>query len=524
MAVVRRTIALCRHVAISKIPLALLVLLISSAESRKNVLLIIGDDAGFESQVYNNSVCKTPHLNALANRRGLVFRNAFTSVSSCSPSRSAILTGLPQHQNGMYGLKQNEHHFHSFDAVKSLPLLLKQHDIRTGIIGKKHVAPLQVYPFDFAYTEEHNQINQVGRNITYMKELVKKFLQESIDDPRQFFLYIAFHDPHRCGHTSPQFGSFCEKFGNGDPGMGTIPDWTPVLYKPEDVVVPYFVQDTPAARADIAAQYTTISRLDQGIGIFLEELKVAGFDKDTLVIFSSDNGIPFPSGRTNLFDPGMKEPFIVSSPYHTKRWGEVSEAFVSLVDIVPTVLDWFSIEYPSYEIYGYNKVELTGTSVLPILEKEPSSGWDTVYASHNLHEVSMYYPMRVLRTKNYKLIHNLNYKMPFPIDQDFMISPSFQDLLNRTSKGEPTNWYKTLQQYYYRPRWELYDIIKDPHEMNNLATKEKFKVVFKGLKKKLNIWQNSTNDPWICAPGGVLENRGWYPRSGVCLPMHNDLD
>ena len=81
---------------------------------------------------------------------------------------------------------------------------------------------------------------------------------------RPFFLYIGFHDPHRCGHTQPQFGAFCEKFGNGEPGMGTIPDWKPVMYDPKDVLVPYFVQDTPAARSDIAKQYTTISRLDQG--------------------------------------------------------------------------------------------------------------------------------------------------------------------------------------------------------------------------------------------------------------------
>lgn len=80
-----------------------------------------------------------------------------------------------------------------------------------------------------------------------------------------FFLYIAFHDPHRCGHTNPQYGNFCEKFGNGEPGMGVIEDWHPIYYKPEQVQLPYFVQDTPAARQDVAAQYTTISRLDQGI-------------------------------------------------------------------------------------------------------------------------------------------------------------------------------------------------------------------------------------------------------------------
>ena len=82
---------------------------------------------------------------------------------------------------------------------------------------------------------------------------------------QDFFLYVAFHDPHRCGHTNPKYGNFCEKFGNGEPGMGYIPDWQPYYYKPRNVIVPYFVQDTPAAREDISNQYTTLSRLDQGV-------------------------------------------------------------------------------------------------------------------------------------------------------------------------------------------------------------------------------------------------------------------
>ena len=81
---------------------------------------------------------------------------------------------------------------------------------------------------------------------------------------RPFFLYVAFHDPHRCSHEQPQYGVFCENFGNGLPGMGLIPDWKPVVYQPSDIIVPYFIPDTEAARIDLAAQYTTISRLDQG--------------------------------------------------------------------------------------------------------------------------------------------------------------------------------------------------------------------------------------------------------------------
>ncbi|XP_059527442.1 N-sulphoglucosamine sulphohydrolase isoform X2 [Myotis daubentonii] len=142
----------------------------------RHVLLILADDGGFESGAYNNSAIATPHLDALA-RRSLVFRNAFTSVSSCSPSRASLLTGLPQHQNGMYGLHQGVHHFSSFEGVRSLPLLLSRASVRTGIIGKKHVGPEAVFPFDFAHTEETDSVLQVGRNITRIRLLVREFLR-----------------------------------------------------------------------------------------------------------------------------------------------------------------------------------------------------------------------------------------------------------------------------------------------------------------------------------------------------------
>lgn len=488
---------------------------------KRNVLMIVADDAGFETAVYGNDKCKTPYLNEFA-KRSVVFKNAFTSVSSCSPSRSAILTGLPQHENGMYGLYQSYHHFHSFDAVQSLPLLLNQTgQYWTGIIGKKHVGPDYVYPFQFSYTEENFPINIIGRNITLIKELARQFLSQAGDRP--FFLYIGFHDPHRCGHDDPKYGVFCEKLGDGSPGMGLIPDWHPIDYDPDDVQVPYFIQDTPAARSDLAAQYRTISRLDQGIGLLLQAVKDFGFEQNTLVVYTSDNGIPFPNGRTNLYDPGIAEPLMVSSPLAPERWGQESTAMVSHTDLMPTILDWFGLPAPNYTLFGPNPVNPLGHSILPILEKEPTEGWDTVFASHSLHEVTMYYPMRALRNQRFKLIHNMNSKMPFMIDQDFYVSPSFQDLLNRTEEGKPTNWFKTLRQYYYRSQWELYDLFHDPKETNNVVDVPSYQDILANLQKQLRNWQAATNDPWLCAPSSVLENEGMFPKSGACLPMHNGL-
>uniref|UniRef100_G3TQ41 N-sulfoglucosamine sulfohydrolase n=1 Tax=Loxodonta africana TaxID=9785 RepID=G3TQ41_LOXAF len=476
----------------------------------RNVLLILADDGGFESGVYNNSAIATPHLDALA-RRSLIFRNAFTSVSSCSPSRASLLTGLPQHK--WFGfLTRTSPSFTGFRKLVNKRGL----EGPVGLLGKELGGRENLWgPREGAFTAEarggQGWVDRASRRQPVPQH------QPLYSTYRPFFLYVAFHDPHRCGHSQPQYGAFCEKFGNGESGMGRIPDWTPQTYDPQDVQVPYFIPDTPAARADLAAQYTTIGRMDQGIGLVLQELREAGVLNDTLVIFTSDNGIPFPSGRTNLYWPGTAEPLLVSSPEHPRRWGQVSEAYVSLLDLTPTILDWFSIPYPSYAIFSSKTVQLTGRSLLPALESEPP--WTTVFGSQSLHEVTMSYPMRSVRHQNFHLVHNLNFKMPFPIDQDFYVSPTFQDLLNRTRAGQPTGWYKDLHHYYYRERWELYDWSQDPHETQNLAADPHYAQLLEVLKTQLAKWQWETHDPWVCAPDGVLEEK----LSPQCWPLHNEL-
>lgn len=145
----------------------------------------------------------------------------------------------------------------------------------------------------------------------------------------------------------------------------------------------------------------------------------------------------------------------------------------------------------------------------------------SLFFSHTVHEISMYYPMRAIRKKRYKLIHNLNYFSPFPIDQDFYLSPTFRDLLNRTRSRLPTNWYKNLTDYYYRREWEFYDLKKDPRELRNRYSSVKYKRIVTKLKKELFNWQNTTADPFICSPHFVLEDAGLYKTDPTCLPLFN---
>lgn len=189
------------------------------------------------------------------------------------------------------------------------------------------------------------------------------------------------------------------------------------------------------------------------------------------------------------------------------------------MDILPTILDWFDVPFPKYNMNG-KQVDLTGKSLLnaltPQITSQVTSGpFDLVFSSHVFHEVTMYYPMRVVRTKNTKLIHNLNFRAPYGLATDLYMNPTFLDILNRTESGKPLPWITTLQKYYYRDEWQLFNLTSDPYEQKNVASLPKYKNTLDDLKKTLSQWLWDTNDPWRCLPDGELEE------DGKCYPMDN---
>ncbi|GFO08667.1 N-sulfoglucosamine sulfohydrolase [Plakobranchus ocellatus] len=183
------------------------------------------------------------------------------------------------------------------------------------------------------------------------------------------------------------------------------------------------------------------------------------------------------------------------------------------MDFTPTILDWFKVKYPSYKLNGV-EARLTGKSLLPLLDDPSDPRFDHVFSSHDFYEVTMAYPMRVIRNDQYRLIHNLNYRAPYPLATDLYSCPTFQDILNRTTTGQPTHWFKTLDQYYYRDEWELYDLQADPEELHNLAYDIDYQYVFAKMNKTLFTWQEETNDHWRCMPHNIL-------LGGQCYNMQN---
>jgi N-sulfoglucosamine sulfohydrolase len=432
---------------------------------KRNVVLIIADDQGLDLGAYGNPVVRTPSLDRLA-ARGTLFTNAFATVSSCSPSRSVIYTGLYSHSNGMYGLAHDVHNQHLLPSVRTLPQLLKAAGYRTALVGKKHILPDDALPFDEELAPERPGL----RDVAFMAGEARKFLAKSVDQP--FLLVVGYSDPHRAE----------QNFGN----TRLWPRIERATYDPAKVIVPPHLPDLPEVRRDLADYYESISRLDSGIGLLLDAVRETEHSDDTLVIYLSDNGRPFPGGKTTLYDDGIHLPLIVSSPTQSKR-GVRNNAMVSWIDIAPTILDWAGVSPPTTQ-------RLAGRSVLPILEQSDPQGWDRVFASHVFHEIQQYYPMRALRTREYKYIVNLAAALEFPIAGDIAASPTWKAMAARPSVGVGA---RTMQAFLHRPSEELYELRGDPAEVKNLAADPAHRAVVERMRAEMTKFRTDTHDPWL---------------------------
>jgi N-sulfoglucosamine sulfohydrolase len=421
---------------------------------KRNVVLMIADDLGRDLGCYGNTAIRTPHLDGLA-KKGSLFPRAYATVSSCSPSRSTILTGLFTHQNGQYGLHHPPHSQQTHAWVQGLPALLRAAGYWTGLIGKYHVGPDSVYNFESLNTK-------VGRDVALMARQARAFVDKS--GQRPFFLYYAFHDPHRAGK-----------------GFANEKEGAELRYDPNKVIVPAHLPDTAEVRRDLADYYQSVSRMDRGVGLLLEMLRETGHLEDTLIIFISDNGIPFPGAKTTLYNAGIQLPLLVAGPGVPQ--GRTNNTLVSYIDLVPTILDWTKTKGPSYK--------LSGRSLVPILGQEQAGG--AVFGSHQMHEITMMYPMRTIVTDRYKLLINLTPDREFPLSSDLWGSPSWQGL---RSRGDKMMGRRSVAAFLHRPKEELYDLTKDPDELTNLAAEPAQAETLAELRRRLRAWQAETNDPW----------------------------
>jgi len=478
-----------------------------------NVVLIIADDHGTDALgSYGNPFIKTPNLDRLASE-GTRFTQAFGTTASCSPSRSVIMTGLHNHFNGMYGLSHHPHNFKTFSHIDSLPNILASHGYRTARIGKFHVAPESVYQFEEVLSVgAANDPATIGRSPVEMADISYEFINEESDRP--FFLLFATDDPHRSNVFTPEgqltFDTYPNPnpFGNREPGYPGIEE---IAYTNNEVIVPPYLPDNDITRTELAQYYQSVSRVDQGIGRLVENLKRAGKYENTLIVYVSDNGPAFPGSKATLYEPGIHLPLILKPPGKDKL-EIVQNGLVSLVDITPTILDYTDASVIDHDFHGNSFREL--------VENENVPGWQNeVFGSHTMHGINMYYPMRMIRDKQYKLIYNIAHQLPSPLALDLVQSPTWisvcPDCTKNKSSSSPetdtifsfinqdgsTNFgNRRVDTFFNRPKYELYDLANDPYESQNLSDSSEHQEILQKMIGKLTDFQSRTNDPRLRSP------------------------
>ena len=434
-----------------------------------NILLIVSEDNGPELGCYGDPYARTPNIDALA-QQGVRFEHAFVGYSVCSPSRACFLTGLHAHQNGQIGLATHRFAMYREDTPNFVTLL-KPAGYHTGLIGKLHVNPESAFPFDYKAISSSNF--QRKSSVADYAARAAEFFAEAGAAGKPWFLSVNFPDAHL---------PFIRKV-NGRPEMPLDADEVKAMH--------WVGVDTPRLNEQVANYYNCLARLDDGIGLLLDELEKTGAADDTLVMYIGDHGGQFPRGKGTVYEGGLRVPMIVRWPGVSKA-GEVRQELVSTIDLLPTAL----------QAAGVTAEErLPGRSLKPLLTGAKPEGWRKyIFALTTGSFPRACFVQHSVRDARYKLIssprpetenHDARTYLD-PKHPHFVISgatPDDQATVSDTVKAAWDLWKSP-------PRYELYDLQEDPGEWHSLAGHPDYAEVQQRLIDALSDWQTRTRDPF----------------------------
>lgn len=447
-AVVKQTIGMLAGL----LPLGLVAPEVRAQPVHPNVVLLISDDQSAANLgCYGDKLARTPNLDKLAGQ-GTRFTRAYCTSPQCSPSRATLLTGRYPHEVGASRL-----------AVDVLPdflpttlvAQLKAQGYYTVAIGKVHQAGIQA------------QFDRYLPKLT-QEAVVDFFANRPKDKP--FFLWVGSTDPHRPYKT----------------GVASPPT------DPKAVIVPDYLVDTPGTRQDLAWYYDAIARLDQQCGWVLDGLTAGKLDPQTVVAFTSDNGMPFARAKASLYEAGVRLPLLIrqanslTTPVTmppNSRSGATSDSLVSLLDLPRTLLDLVGVAAPE---------RWKGRSLRPLLEGKSSPQPQYQFLERNWHDT--WSPARGVVSTRYKFIVNYRPEVTYLQTLDKEQARSWMDLdsLNRLGKLRPK-----LANFYFkspRPIIELYDLQADPGEWQNVADDPAHAAVRQQMQQALQRWMRETGD------------------------------
>ena len=395
-------------------------------------------DTGRYLSPYGYAV-RTPNLHALA-EDGVVFRQAFSAAPTCSPSRAALLTGQAPHNSGMMGLAHRG--WRLFEPSQHLAHTLAGAGYHTALIGVQHLAS-EPEVAALGYQERLG----AGVGLEGLTVLAEGFLERQTSP---FFLDLGFGETHLLPGGVSSFGH-----ERGDPRY---------------VRPPAPVPDTPETRQDMADFGVAVTLLDAAYGRVLAALARSAHAENTLVICTTDHGLPLPGMKGTLSDHGLGVLLLMRGP--GLAGGQVMDALVSQIDILPTICDLLALPPPSW---------LQGRSLLLLVRGEGSPR-DAIFAE-STHHVA-YEPQRSVRTARYRYVRQFAPRgKPVPSNTDDSASKDVwlkRGWLDRAVSEEA-----------------LFDLTFDPNEAHNVAPDPAYAAVLTDLRQQLSAWMTRTADPLL---------------------------
>jgi arylsulfatase A-like enzyme len=333
------------------------------------------------------------------------------------------------------------------ESERHVAAILRDVGYETTLIGLQHVTSGD--PHKLGCNNVLSKDRKAGETVRAARE----FLFKAGRGGRPFYLEVGFFEVHR-------------PFTNGkDTEKG--------------VFIPPYLKDTPEIREDLAKFQGSIRFFDKCVGEILDALKQSPAAEKTLVVFTSDHGIPYPRAKWCLYEPGIENPLIMFQPGTALQGGNVYHQLMSNVDFLPTLLDLLGVEIPA-NLQGFSfKEVLEGTATKP-----PRQEIFAQRTSHALRDNTS----RAIRTERYKLIRYFEpgRVVEFPIDA----------VPQRVAEHTERPKRKPGQ----RPVVQLFDIKDDPHESNNLAAMPEYVEMVRDLSNRLWQWMEQLDDPILKGP------------------------
>lgn len=507
------------------------------APPRPNILLAFADDWGRHAGAYAaidgpgtvNDLIRTPTFDRIA-EEGVLFRHAFVSAPSCTPCRSALLSGQHFWRTGRAAILRGAIWDYSTPAY---PLILRDAGYH---IGKSYKVWSPGTPADAPHGERKHAYEQAGRRFNQFSQHVTRRIGEgvSIEDAKQelYDEVLANFDAFLADRGEDQ--PFCFWFGPTNVHRKWIRGSGKELWglNPDELEgkMPPFLPDAPVVREDLADYFGEAMAFDTVLGLLIKRLEAIGELDNTLIVVSGDHGAPgFPHGKCNLYDFGVGVPLAIRWPGSGGDGavsGRVVDDLVSMTDLAPTFLELAGVEVPEV---------MTGRSLVDILKSEKSGRVDpqrdAVFVGRERHVSNardgyLPYPHRAIRTEDFLYIINFEPERwpmgePYRLDSDN--PPTVEEITEETrvtlpdedagptkawlvSQRDNPQWKPYFERAYgKRPGEELYDLRKDPYQVNNVADADEYREAKSQLKARLLSTLRSTGDPRMIEGGRFFE-------------------